>query len=155
MIKPVVICWLFTSFVHLVSAITLSLLTLWLWSSYAHVLLFMIYMLVCLSFMLECILTSQTLLQKGMLLLITENCCNLLICHFCCILCVHLMSMMSTCFRRIFMPSLQGRSPCIFIWPVVSASSLWSGLLAVNFLSSLFLSCHVAMFSWCYQLIHA
>mgnify|MGYP005825435071 CR=1 FL=1 len=155
MIKPVVICWLFTSFVHLVSAITLSLLTLWLWSSYAHVLLFMLFTLVCFAFMLGCILISWSLLQKCMLLLTTENCCNLLICHICCILWVHLMSMISTCFRSMFMPYLQGCNPCIFIYPVVSASSLWSGPLAVNFLSMLKLLYHVAMFDWCYELIHA
>ena len=49
---------------------------------------------------------------KCMLLLTTENCCNLLICHFCCILCVHPMGMMSTCFRSIFMQYLHECNLC-------------------------------------------
>ena len=47
-----------------------------------------------------------TPVAKCMLLLTAVNCCKLLICHFCCILCVHPMGMMSTCFKSIFILSL-------------------------------------------------
>ena len=59
---------------------------------------------------------------------------NLLFCHFRCILCVHLLRMMSTCFRSIFMPSLQWCNPCIFLSLVVSASRSWSRVLVVTLL---------------------
>ena len=140
---------------HLVSYVTLYLLILWWWLWYAHVVLFILYTLVCFSFMLGCIYVSYSMLQKCMLLLTAGNCYNLPICHFYIFLCDFLLSIMSTCFRSIIMPSLQGCNTCIFICLVVSSSSFWSGILAVNIMSSLFLSYHEAMFAWPYQLIHA
>ena len=71
------------------------------------------------------------------------NCYNLLFCHSLRILCVHPMSMMSTCFRRIFIPSLHWCNPCIFVCLLVSAPSLWSGLLVVIVL--LGCNCYIMM----------
>ena len=115
----------------------------------------MLYMLVVVACMLEFILTWLSLLQKCMLLLTAENYCNLPICRFYIFLCDFLLSIMSTCFMSIIMPPFLWWGPCILIWPIVRASCLWSGLLVVNVLSMLNLSYHVAMFAWCYQLIHA
>ena len=84
---------------------------------------------------------------KYMLLLTVENCYNLSTCHFYIFLCAFILSIMSTYFRSICIPYLQWCNPCILICPVVSASSLWSGPLALNFLSMLKLLYHVAMFA--------
>ena len=55
-----------------------------------------------------------------------KNCCNLLICLFHSISCVYLLSIMSTCFRSIFMPSLKWYNPCIFMCPVVTTTIMQS-----------------------------
>ena len=105
----------------------------------------MLYMLVTVAYMLGCILTCSYLLQKCMLMLTAGNYYNLTNCHFYIFLCDFILSIIYTCFRSIIMPSVQGCNPCIFICPVVSASSLWSGLLAINFLSK-----SVFVISWCH-----
>ena len=90
------------------------------------------YSIVSCSF--EFILMPETSLQDCYMMLICWNCYNLVICHFCCIWCVHPMSMSSTCVLYYIMPSLQGCHPCIFVSCVVSASSLLSRVLAVSVL---------------------
>ena len=65
------------------------------------------------------------------------NCClftELGDCLFHCILCVHPMSMSSTCVLNYIMPSLQGCNPCIFVSLVLSASRLCSRVLVVTVL---------------------
>ena len=73
----------------------------------------------------------ESSLQECYMMLICWNCYNLLFCHFCCIWCVHPMSMSSTLVLNYIMPSLQGYHPCIFVSCVVSASSSWSRVLVV------------------------
>ena len=79
----------------------------------------------------EIILMHESSLQECYMMLICWNCYNLVICHFCCIWCVHPMSMSYTCVLNYVMPSLQGCNPCIFVSLVLSASSLLSRVLAV------------------------
>ena len=82
-------------------------------------------------YLFESIFMPESSLQECYVMLTCWNCYNLMICHFCCIWCVHLMSMSSTCVSNYDMPSLQGCNPCIFVSLVVSASSSWSRVLAV------------------------
>ena len=79
----------------------------------------------------EVILMPESSLQECYMMLICRNCSNLMICHFCCIWCVHPMSMSYTCVLNYVMPSLQGCNPCLFVSCVVSASSLLSRVLAI------------------------
>ena len=53
---------------------------------------------------------------------------NLLISYFRCILCVHPMSMSSTCVLSYIMPSLPGCLSCIFVIYVVTRTSMQSSL---------------------------
>ena len=48
----------------------------------------------------------------------------MLICYFCCILCVHPMRLMSTCVLNYAMSSLQRCMPCIFVINVVTSTSM-------------------------------
>ena len=86
------------------------------------------------SCLFEFILMPESSLQGCYMMLICWNWYNLIICHFCCILCVHPMSMISTCILYYIMPSLQGYHTCIFVTLVLSASSLLSRVLAVTVL---------------------
>ena len=52
----------------------------------------------------------------------------MMICHFCCIWCVHHMSMSSTWVLNYIMPSLQGLLSCIFVVYVVTSTSMQSSL---------------------------
>ena len=91
----------------------------------------------------EFILMPKSSLQVCYMMLICWNCYNLMICHFCCIWCVRLMSLSSTCVLWYIMPSSQWCHPCIFVSLVVSASSLLSGVLAVAVLLDWF--CYIMM----------
>ena len=82
----------------------------------------------------ELIFMPESSLQECYMMLICWNCYNLMICYFCCILCVHPMSMSSTCVLNYVMPYLQACHPCIFVSLVLSASSMWSMVLAVTIL---------------------
>ena len=53
---------------------------------------------------------------------------NLLICHFCCILCVHPMSINSRCVLDLIMPYLQWFLACILVIYVVTSTSMQSRL---------------------------
>ena len=79
----------------------------------------------------EIILMHESSLQECYMMLICWNFYNLVICHFCCIWCVHPMSMSCTCVLCYIMPSLQGYHSCIFVSLVLSASSLLSRVLVV------------------------
>ena len=79
----------------------------------------------------ETILMPESLLQECYMMLINWNCYNLMICHFCWILCLHPMNLSPTCVLNYIMPSLQWCHPCIFLGLVVSASSLLSRVFAV------------------------
>ena len=58
-------------------------------------------------------------------MLLTAVCyMNLMICLFHCILCVHPMSMSSTCVLIYIMPSLQEYLSCIFVISVVTSTSM-------------------------------
>ena len=91
----------------------------------------------------ELILMPESSLQECYIMLICWNCYNLLFCLFRCILCVHPMSMSSTCVLYYIMPYLHWCHSCIFVSLVVSASSLLSRILAVSALLVCF--CHVMM----------
>ena len=82
----------------------------------------------------ESILMPEPLLQECYMMLISWNCYNLMICLFCCILCVQSLSMSSTCVLCYIIPSSQWGHPFIFVILVVSASSSWSRVLAVTVL---------------------
>ena len=74
---------------------------------------------------------------------------NLLICHFHCILCVHPMSLISTCFMRSIIPFLQRCNSCNFCIYVVTRTSMQSSLHDVaDFCDSHFCqvcSCNIVM----------
>ena len=91
----------------------------------------------------ESILMPESSLQECYMMLTCWNYYNLLFCHFRCILCVHPMSMSSTCVLNYIMPSLQGCHPCSFVSCVVSALSLLSRVLAVAVLLGWF--CYIMM----------
>ena len=92
----------------------------------------------------EIILMPESSLQECYMMLSAVCYQNLVICLFHCILCVHPMSMSSTCVFSYIMPSLQWCHPCIFVILVLSASSSWSRVLAV----AVFLTDSVII--WCY-----
>ena len=114
-----------------------------------------LYMMVAVAFMLGVIWPCYSLLQKCMLLLTAGNCYNLPICHFYIFLYDFSLSIMSTCFGILIMPYLQGWNTCIFYMPCSECIKLMKWATCCNFVSSLFLSYHGAMFAWCFQLIHA
>ena len=74
---------------------------------------------------------------------------NLVICLFHCILCVHPMSMSSTCVLYYIMPSLQWCLCCIFVIFVVTSTSMQSGLHDVadfcDLVISVVCSCNIVM----------
>ena len=98
------------------------------------------YIMRCSSFhsivpcLFEIILMPESSLQKCYMMLFCWNCYNLMICHFCCILCVHPLSMSPTLVLIYDMPSFQRCYPCIFLCLLVSASSLLSSVLVVTVL---------------------
>ena len=98
----------------------------------------------------ETILMPESSLQECCMMLICWNCYNLVICHFCCIWCVHSMSMRSTYVLYYIMPSLQGCLSCIFKISVVSSTSMKSSLHDVADFCDLVISAKsVAVALWC------
>ena len=69
-----------------------------------------------------------------------EDCCNLPICLFHSISCEFLLTIISTCFRGIFIPYLQWSNPCILICPVVTSTSMQNRVLAIADISDLMIS---------------
>ena len=61
----------------------------------------------------------EMLLEEGYVMLVSDPYQHWLICHFCIIYSVHLLSMSSTCVFMYAMPSFQWYSPCIFVISVV------------------------------------
>ena len=82
----------------------------------------------------EFILMPKSSSQECYMLLSAVCYQNYLYCHFCCIFCVHPMSMSSTWVSNYIRPSLQWCNPCIFVSLVVGASSSWSRVFAVTVL---------------------
>ena len=62
--------------------------------------------------------------------------------HFCCILCVHYLSMRSTCVLNYNMPYLQACTPCIFVIYVVTRTSMETRLHDVAVFRDLGFCCH-------------
>ena len=114
----------------------------------------------------ESIWMPKSLVQECYMLLPAVIYQKLRICYFCCIYCVHLMGMSSTCVLMYAMPSLQRCMPCIFVISLVTSTSTQTRLRNVSdfrdlvILRSLWLllfCCHVSMslqrdpcfFWWC------
>ena len=76
----------------------------------------------------ESILMPKSLMQECYMLLTVVTYQNLRICYFCCIWCVHLMGMSSTCVLMYVMPYLQMCIPCIFVISVVTSTSMQTRL---------------------------
>ena len=80
----------------------------------------------------ESILMPKSLVQECYMLLTAVTYQNLSICYFCCISCVHIMGMSSTCIFIYAMPSLQRCMPCIFAISVVTSKSMQTRLRDVS-----------------------
>ena len=76
----------------------------------------------------EFILMDKSLVQECYMMFTAITYQNLMFCYFCCIWCVHLMAMSSTCVLDYAMPYLQGCMPCIFVIYVVTSRSMQSSL---------------------------
>ena len=97
------------------------------------------------------ILMPLSSLQECYMMLTCWDCCNLMICLFHCILCVHPMSMSSICILFYIMSSLQGCMPCIFVIYVVTSTSMPSSLRDVADCCDLVISAKsVAVAVWCH-----
>ena len=114
----------------------------------------------------ESILMPKSLMQECYMLLTAVTYQNLVICYFCYIWCVHLMSMSSTCVLMYAMPYLHRFMPCIFVIYVVTSTSMQTRLRDVSVFRDLVIPlslwlllfcCHVSMwlqrdpclFWWC------
>ena len=78
------------------------------------------------------ILMPKSLMQECYMLFTAVTYQNLMFCYFCCIWCVHLMGMSSTCVLMYDMPSLQRCMPCIFVIYVVTSTSMQTRLRDVS-----------------------
>ena len=80
----------------------------------------------------DSILRPKSLMQECYMLFTAVTYQKLMFCYFCCIWCVHLMSMSPTCVLIYAMPSLQGCMPCIFVIYVVTSTSMQTRLRDVS-----------------------
>ena len=98
----------------------------------------------------ESILMPKSLMQECYMLLTVVTYQNLRICYFCCIWCVHLMGMSSTCVLMYAMPSLQRCMPCIFVIYVVTRTSMQTRLRDVSVFRDLEFCCLFLLLFWCH-----
>ena len=79
------------------------------------------------SFSFELILMPEMLLEEGYVSNLSDLFQQMAFCHFCHDLCVHAMTLSSSCVLLYAMPSLQRSLPCFFVICVVTRTSLQSG----------------------------
>ena len=99
----------------------------------------------------EIILMPKSSLQVCYMMFTAVCCQNLVICLFHCILCVHPMSMSSTCVLNYIMPSLQRCLYCIFVIYVVTSTRMQNSLRdVVDFCDLVISAKSESVISWCY-----
>ena len=98
----------------------------------------------------ELILMPESSLQECYMMFTAVTYQNLVFCYFCCIWCVHLMGMSSTCVLIYAMPSSQGCMPCIFVIYVVTSTSMQTRLRDVSVFRDLRFCCLLLLLFCCY-----
>ena len=101
----------------------------------------------------EFILMPKSSLQECYMMFTAVTYQIMMFCHFCCIWCVHLMRMSSTCVLCYAMPYLQGCMPCICLMNVVTSTSMQSSSRdiadfrdsKISVIALLIFLCHVSM----------